>query len=157
MSEQPTAPGIPEKHAPQAAPGTASQTGPAPAQPTIPPAVPAPPPAIPEAPLVTFDEFARVQLRTAEILEARPHPKADRLLLLRIKVGEQQKQIVAGIRQFYTPEQLVGRTIIVVNNLQPARLRGEDSFGMLLAVRLPDGSLRLLTTDGPAPDGLTVS
>ncbi len=111
----------------------------------------------PETPLISMDDFARVQLRTAEILEARPHPKADRLMILRVKVGEQQKQIVAGIRLFYTPEQLIGKTIVVVNNLQPAKLRGEESFGMLLAVRLPEGTLRLLTTDGPAPSGLQVS
>lgn len=107
--------------------------------------------------LIKFDDFQKIQLRTAEILEAAPHPKADRLLLLKIKVGEKTKQIVAGIRLFYTPEQLVGRTIIVVDNLEPARLRGESSEGMLLAVRLPEGGLRLLTPDGPAPSGLEVS
>jgi methionyl-tRNA synthetase len=107
--------------------------------------------------LVSLDEFRRIKLRTAEVVSAAPHPKADRLVILQIKVGERTKQIVAGIRQFYTPEQLAGRTIIVVDNLQPARLRGEESNGMLLAVRLPDGGLRLVTTDGPAPSGLEVS
>ena len=79
-------------------------------------------------------------------------------MILQIKTGTQTKQIVAGIRQFYSPEQLVGRTIIVVDNLQPAKLRGEDSNGMLLAVRLPEGGLRLLAVDGPGcPCGLEVS
>ena len=152
MPEQPACPPTPGTP-----PGGASS-----AQPGVPPPV-NPPVAAPvagvppEAALVTIDEFHRVQLRTAEILEARPHPKADRLMLLRVRVGAQEKQIVAGIRQFYTPEQLCGKTIIVVNNLQPARLRGEDSCGMLLAARLPDGGLRLLTTDGPAPSGLDIS
>src|SRR5438067_1914966 len=73
------------------------------------------------------------------------------------KVGAETKQIVSGIRQFYTAEQMVGKTIIVVNNLLPSNLRGETSYGMLLAVRLPDGTLRLVTTDGPAPSGLAVS
>ena len=136
---------------------------PSPPPPPTPPAPPAPPasPAGEAAPvpvaLCTFDDFKKIHLRTAQILEATPHPKADRLMILKIQVGEKSKQIVAGIRQFYAPEQLVGRTIIVVNNLEPAKLRGETSEGMLLAVRLPDGGLRLLTTDGPAPSGLEVS
>lgn len=134
---------------------------PSPPSPPTPPAPPAPPAGESAAPvpvaLATFDDFKKIHLRTAQVLEAAPHPKADRLMLLKIQVGEKTKQIVAGIRQFYAPEQLVGRTIVVVNNLEPAKLRGETSEGMLLAVRLPDGGLRLLTTDGPAPSGLEIS
>lgn len=111
----------------------------------------------PAVELVSLAEFQKVKLRTAEVLAAVPHPKADKLVILQIKVGATTKQIVAGIRKFYAPEQLVGRTIIVVDNLQPVKLRGEDSCGMLLAVSLPDGGLRLLTTDGPAESGLAVS
>ena len=107
--------------------------------------------------LVKFDDFQKIHLRTAEVLEAADHPKADRLTILKIKVGEKTKQIVAGIRQFYAPEQLKGLTIVVVDNLEPAKLRGETSEGMLLAVRLPEGGLRLLVPDGPAPSGLEVS
>jgi methionyl-tRNA synthetase len=124
-------------------------------QPAAPVPVPTPVPAV--AALVSLDEFKRVKLTTAEVVSAALHPKADRLLILQIKVGERNKQIVAGIRQYYTPEQLVGRTIVIVDNLQPARLRGEESQGMLLAVRLPDGGLRLLTADGPAASGLEIS
>lgn len=126
---------------------------PPPPTPLVPPTEAAPTP----VELVTFDRFKKVHLRTAQILEAAPHPKADRLVILKIQVGEKTKQIVAGIRLFFAPEQLVGRTIIVVDNLEPARLRGETSEGMLLAVRLPDGGLRLVTTDGPVPSGLEVS
>jgi methionyl-tRNA synthetase len=118
--------------------------------------VPAPA-AAPGVAWLSFADFQKVHLRTAQVIEALPHPKADRLTILRIQVGEKTKQIVAGIRQYYTPEQLAGRTIIVVDNLEPAKLRGETSDGMLLAVRLPDGGLRLLTTDGPASSGLEVS
>src|SRR3954449_4915347 len=82
---------------------------------------------------MTYDDFAKIELRVAKVLEARPHPNADKLMLLQIDVGDVQKQIVAGIRQHYTPEQLVGKLIIVVNNLAPAMLRGESSQGMLLA------------------------
>lgn len=130
-------------------------------EPTVASAVP-PLPAAPEVKpegvaLIGIDDFHKVKLATGEVASAIPHPKADRLLILQVKVGAETKQIVSGIRQFYTAEQMVGKTIIVVNNLQPSKLRGEMSYGMLLAVRLPDGGLRLVTTDGPAPSGLEVS
>jgi len=60
---------------------------------------------------ISYDDFARLELRVAKVLEARPHPNADKLLLLQVDVGDQQKQIVAGIREHYTPEQLVGKLI----------------------------------------------
>jgi len=84
-------------------------------------------------PEITYDDFSKLDLRVATVLSAREHPNADKLLLLQIKVGEQQKQIVAGIRGHYTPEELVGRQIIVVDNLQEVVIRGEESNGMLLA------------------------
>jgi tRNA-binding protein len=97
---------------------------------------------------ITYDTFAKLELRVAKVLEARPHPNADKLLLLQIDLGDQQKQIVAGIRQHYTPEQLVGKSIIVVNNLEPAMLRGEASNGMLLAATSGEKVI-LLTVDDP--------
>ena len=97
---------------------------------------------------IAYDDFAKVELRVARILEARPHPNADKLLLLQVDVGDEQKQIVAGIRQHYTPEQLVGRKIIVVNNLAPAMLRGEASTGMLLAASSGE-KVVLLAPDDP--------
>ena len=98
---------------------------------------------------ITYDDFAKLELRVAKVLEARPHPNADKLMLLQIDVGDVQKQIVAGIRQHYTPEQLVGKTIVVVNNLAPAILRGETSNGMLLAATSGEKVI-LLTVDDPA-------
>ncbi len=97
---------------------------------------------------ITYDDFAKLELRVAKVLEARPHPNADKLLLLQIDVGDEQKQIVAGIRQHYTPEQLVGRLIVVVNNLAPAMLRGEASNGMLLAATSGE-KVVLLQPDDP--------
>lgn len=97
---------------------------------------------------ISYEEFARLDLRVAQVLEARPHPNADKLLLLQIDVGDERKQIVAGIRQHYAPEQLVGRKIIVVNNLAPAMLRGEASNGMLLAATSGE-KVVLLTPDDP--------
>src|SRR2546422_5779372 len=93
-------------------------------------------PAVAQAPAssaVTIADFKKLDLRVARVLEARAHPNADKLLLLRVDVGDQQKQIVAGLRAWYSPEALVGRLVVVINNLQPAMLRGEESNGMLLA------------------------
>ena len=97
---------------------------------------------------IAYDDFAKIELRVAKVLEARPHPNADKLMLLQIDVGDAQKQIVAGIRQHYAPDQLVGKLIVVVNNLAPAMLRGETSDGMLLAATSGDRVI-LLTADDP--------
>src|SRR5271166_3349534 len=92
----------------------------------------------PMADPITYTDFAKLELRVAKVLEVRPHPNADRLLLLHVDVCDEQKQIVAAIRQHYTPEQLVGKLIVIVNNLEPAMLRGESSNGMLLAATSDD-------------------
>jgi tRNA-binding protein len=97
---------------------------------------------------ITYADFAKLELRVAKVLEVRPHPNADRLLLLQVDVGDEQKQIVAGIRQHYEPDQLVGKLIVIVNNLEPAKLRGEDSNGMLLAAT-SDEKVVVLTVDDP--------
>jgi methionyl-tRNA synthetase len=100
------------------------------------------------ADVITYDDFAKLELRVAKVVEARPHPNAERLLLLQVDVGDQQKQIVAGIRQHYTPEQLVGKLIVVVDNLAPVMLRGETSNGMLLAATSGEKVI-VLTPDDP--------
>ncbi len=105
---------------------------------------------------ITIDEFKRLDLRIARVVEARPHPNADRLILLRVDVGDEVKQIVAGLRQWYEPEQLVGKLIVVLNNLQPAKLRGEVSDGMLLAATSGD-QVVILTTERPVEPGAPVS
>jgi methionine--tRNA ligase beta chain len=97
---------------------------------------------------ITYADFAKLELRVARVLEARPHPNADRLLLIQVDVGDEQKQIVAGIRQHYTPEQLVGKLIVIVNNLEPAMLRGESSNGMMLAATSGE-KVVVLTVDDP--------
>ena len=85
-------------------------------------------------PQISFEEFAKVDLRVAKILTCEPHPSADRLWKLSLDDGSgTPRQICAGIRQYYTPEQLVGRSIIIVANLAPRVIRGEESRGMLLA------------------------
>lgn len=100
---------------------------------------PAPPvptaPAKPEAkPQITFDEFAKVDLRVARVVKAENHPAADKLLKLQVDDGSGvPRQICAGIRGNYTPEELVGKLIVIVANLAPRVIRGEESRGMLLA------------------------
>ncbi len=85
-------------------------------------------------PEITFDDFAKVDLRVAKVLEAVPHPDADRLLKLQIDDGSgEPRQICAGIREYYEPESLVGKSIVIVANLAPRTIRGEESRGMLIA------------------------
>jgi methionyl-tRNA synthetase len=105
--------------------------------------------------LITFDEFFNTQLKTAKVLEAEIVEGTDKLLKLQIQVGEEKRQLVAGVAQFYTPEQMVGKNIIIVANLKPAKIRGVESQGMLLAAK--DGKeLKLITIDGDIPTGSSV-
>lgn len=83
--------------------------------------------------MVTLEEFKKLELRIAEILSVTPHPGADRLYVVRIRVGETEKTVVAGIRAHYTESELVGKRVVVVDNLAPAQIRGVTSEGMLLA------------------------
>ncbi len=97
--------------------------------------------------VITFDEFQNVELKTAKVLEAEKVDSADKLLKIQIKVGDEKRQIVAGIAKFYTPEELVGKMIVVVANLKPATIFGIESHGMLLAAK-KGKNLTLITIDG---------
>jgi methionyl-tRNA synthetase len=115
-------------------------------------------PAEPVAGVTTIEvaDFQKVQLRTAEILSAEPVPGADKLLRLQIRIGEETRQIVAGIAKHYAPADLPGKTVVVVANLKPAKIRGVESNGMLLAASSGE-TLRLVTVDGTGlPVGATV-
>ena len=101
---------------------------------------------------VTIDDFARLELRTARVVKAEKHPRADRLLRLEVDLGHERRQIVAGIAAHYRPEELVGKTVIVVANLRPRVIRGVESQGMVLAAEDGQG-LALLTTDRPIAEG----
>jgi methionyl-tRNA synthetase len=107
---------------------------------------------------VDIDLFARVKLRTATILSVEPVPKSKKLYQLQLDVGELGKrQIVSGIAQHYTPDQLIGRQIVIVANLKPAKLMGVESQGMLLAASTDEGgTLALLTPDKSIPPGARV-
>ncbi len=108
---------------------------------------------------LSFDEFSRVDLRVALVKSAARVPSTDRLLELAIDLGDETRTIVAGIAHFYEPEALVGRRIVVVANLQPARIRGIESRGMLLAAggRAQGEELGLVTLDKEIPPGTRVS
>lgn len=105
--------------------------------------------------LITIDDFAKVQLRTAHVTEAERVPKTDKLLKLQIDIGTEKRQIVAGIAKEYSPEEIVGKTVVVVANLEPAQLRGITSEGMLLAASVVDG-LHVVTVDADVPPGCIV-
>jgi methionine--tRNA ligase beta chain len=81
----------------------------------------------------SVEDLEKVGLKVASVVECKPHPNADKLLVLQIELGEEKRQICAGIRAFYTPEQMAGTQVVVVTNLEPRKLRGEVSQGMLLA------------------------
>ncbi|MBQ4337596.1 MAG: methionine--tRNA ligase subunit beta, partial [Lentisphaeria bacterium] len=105
--------------------------------------------------LVTIDEFFQTQLKTATVLQAEKIEGADKLLKLQIDIAGETRQLVAGIAKYYEPETLIGRTIVVVANLQPAKIRGIESRGMLLAAK-SGKELRLITVDGPIASGASV-
>jgi methionyl-tRNA synthetase len=100
--------------------------------------------------VITYDEVMNVKLRTAKVLAAEKVEGADKLLKLQIEVGEENRQLVAGIALHYTPEQVVGKTIVIVANLKPAKIRGVESQGMLLCASIGD-QLKLITVDGDLP------
>lgn len=107
---------------------------------------------------ISFDDFAKVQLCVGRVLEASEHPNADKLLVLKVDIGAEQRQIVAGIKAYYTPSDLVGKDIVIVANLAPRMMRGLESQGMLLAASTPDRSqVVVLTTQAAVPPGSTVS
>ena len=106
---------------------------------------------------ISIQDFIEIDLRVAEIKAVEEHPDADKLLILKIDIGIEgvEKQLVAGIKEHYTPEQLIGKKIVIVNNLAPAVIRGIESQGMLLAAR--DGNhVVLLTTERDIKPGSKV-
>jgi methionyl-tRNA synthetase len=103
---------------------------------------------------ITIDDFVKVDFKVAEIIKAEPHPDADKLLVLQLKVGEEERQVVSGISKHYTPDELVGEKVILVANLKPVKLRGIQSNGMILAAT-SGKDLKLVTVD--MPSGSTVS
>ena len=96
--------------------------------------------------MATIEEFRKIEFIVAQIKEVKEHSNADRLYVIQVDTGKDIRQVVAGIRKAYTPEQLVGRRVILVANLEPAVIRGETSNGMLLAASDANGT-SLLSPD----------
>jgi methionyl-tRNA synthetase len=112
----------------------------------------------PQSPTIQYDDFARLELRVATVVACTAHPNADKLLVLQIDLGGERRQICAGLRQHYAPEQLVGKQIVVVANLAPRSMRGEISQGMLLAATDPATQRVIVVTPSePAAPGSKVS
>jgi methionyl-tRNA synthetase len=89
--------------------------------------------------MVSIDDFRKLELKIAEIKEVNEHPNADRLYVITLDVGDKTKQVVAGIRSSYQKEELIGKQVVLVDNLEPAVLRGVESQGMLLAAQDEEG------------------
>ncbi len=105
---------------------------------------------------ISIDDFRKIEFRTGKVVECEKVPRSRSLLRLMVDLGEERRQIISSISEFYNPEDLLGRTIIVVANLKKAKFMGLESQGMLLAVER-DNFLSLLTTDRESPPGLRVS
>ena len=138
-------------------------TPPAPAAPTAQPAGAPEAASVPEAVSasaadgrIAMDEFMRVELRVAKVLEAEAVPKSKKLVKMKVDVGSEQRTIVAGIAEAYPPDQLVGRTIVIVANLKPAKLMGIESNGMVLAASTEGGLPSLVAVDPSLPAGARV-
>ena len=111
-----------------------------------------------DANMISFEDFLKVNMRVAKVVEAYNHPNADKLIVLKVDLGDEQRQICAGLRGHYEPESLIGRLIIVVTNLAPRTMRGQESNGMLLAASTPDHArIILLTPDSDIEPGAAVS
>ncbi|MCD8369314.1 MAG: methionine--tRNA ligase subunit beta, partial [Clostridiales bacterium] len=107
-------------------------------------------------PEITYDDFAKLQFAVGEIIACEAVPKSKKLLCSQVKIGNQVRQILSGIKAWYTPEEMVGKKVMVVVNLKPAKLAGMMSEGMLLCAEGPDGSLALMTPEKDMPAGAEI-
>ena len=105
---------------------------------------------------ITFDDFTKMQFQVGEIIECKEVPKSKKLLCSQVKIGSQVKQIVSGIRKHYTPEEMVGKKVMVLVNLKPAKLAGVVSEGMLLCAEDENGELALMVPEKKMPSGAEI-
>ena len=111
-------------------------------------------------PTITYDDFCKLDLRIAKVTSVSDHPNADKLIVIQIDLGDEQRQIVAGLKGHVEPESLVGTNLVVVANLEPRKMRGIESNGMLLAASAGEGDEQrvvCLTTTEDVPAGSSVS
>ena len=107
-------------------------------------------------PEITFDDFGKMQFQVGEIISCEAVPKSKKLLCSQVKIGSQVKQVVSGIRKHYTPEEMVGKKVMVLVNLKPAKLAGVLSEGMLLCAEDAEGNLALMTPEKAMPAGAEI-
>ena len=107
--------------------------------------------------LISYDDFMKTELKVAEVIEAEKIKKSKKLLKLKVKLGDEIRQVVAGIALSYDPEEMIGKKVVIVVNLQPAKLMGEESKGMILAVENKNGNLEVLTASNSVKSGTRVS
>lgn len=108
--------------------------------------------------IIQYDDFAKIDLRVGTIEDAQPHPSGDKLLVLKVNIGSETRQILAGIRQYYDAATLVGRQIVIVANLAPRTMRGLESQGMLLAASNAEHTeVIFVTPERPIAPGAKVS
>ncbi len=111
---------------------------------------------VPQKELVTYDDFSKMDIRVAKVLEAERVPKTQKLLKLKIDTGIDIRTIVSGIAEYFTPEQILGKQVVILANLEPRNIRGIESKGMILMAEDADGKLQLVTPAGPVANGSTV-
>lgn len=107
--------------------------------------------------MISYDEFSKIELKVATVKDAVRLEGSDKLIKLQIDLGDESRQLVAGIGKKYEPEDLIGRQIVIVANLEPRKLMGEESQGMLLAAHDEEGSPILLVPDKASPSGSKIS
>ena len=107
-------------------------------------------------PEITYDDFAKLQFQVGEIIACEAVKKSKKLLCSQVKIGSQVRQIVSGIKNYYTPEEMVGKKVMVVTNLKPAKLAGIMSEGMILCAEDADGNLALMTPEKDMPAGAEI-
>lgn len=106
--------------------------------------------------LITYDDFMKIHLKVAVVLEAEKLVKSEKLIKLKVKLDNEERQVVAGIAKNYKPEDLIGKKVVIVANLKPAKLMGTESHGMILAVEASDGALEILTVSDAVNNGTRV-
>jgi len=103
--------------------------------------------------MINFEDFKKIELRVAKILEAEEIKDSEKLIKLKVSLGEEQREILAGIKKFYSSENLIGKNIVIVSNLEPKKMMGLESQGMLLAASGEDGEPVLIMPEKDVPPG----
>ena len=107
-------------------------------------------------PEITIDDFDKIQLQVGEVIKCEEVPKSKKLLCSQVKIGSEVRQIVSGIKTQFSPEDMVGKKVVVVTNLKPAKLAGVESQGMILCAEDADGKLSIVTTEDEMPHGAEI-